>query len=132
MFEYNHRHELLKKLCQHCSRPHELTELEKNALKPNELALLLSNEIRDIGTPEDIEKCPHCDHGIIGRMPIAEYIIFNNRLRDVLLSNPDFTTVSHILTDNGFKSMWSKGLNLVKDGQISLSELIHIVGPEQR
>ena len=123
---------LVGKLCPHCSRPHELTELEKNALKPSELALLLSNEIRDIGSPEDIEKCPHCDHGITGRMPIAEYIIFNNRLRDVLLSNPDFTTVSHILADNGFKSMWSKGLNLVKDGQISLSELIHIVGPEQR
>lgn len=123
---------LVSKLCPHCSRKHDLTELEINALNPKELALLLSGELKDIGSPEDISKCPHCNHGIIGRIPVAEHIIFNNQLRDVLLGNPNFTTIEKILNDNGFRSMWSKGLDLVKEGQISLSGLIQAAGRKKR
>ena len=59
-----------------------------------------------------------------------EYVIFDTPLRDALLTQKSFSDVQKVLRDRGFQSMWEKGLEMVKTGQVALSEIIHVVGKD--
>ena len=126
---------LVGKLCPDCSKPHTLTDEEISILTPEEIKELTAPGInlREKGSPEDWEHCknPKCDHGIIGRTAIAEYIIFNNIIRDSLLNDQGFQTVAKTLKDHGFVSMWQKGLLFAAQGYASLDEIIRIIGKEE-
>lgn len=124
---------LISTLCPHCARPHTLTEQEKSILTEEELTLLSSPDaqLKEKGTPEDWERCGHCDHGITGRTALAEYIVFDNAIRDALLKEKGFQEVAEVLRKHKFIPMWDKGLALVYQGITSLEEIIYIVGKEE-
>lgn len=87
--------------------------------------------LREKGSPEEYESCDgKCNHGIIGRTALAEYIVFDNLIRDSLLKEQGFQTVAETLKEHGFVSMWEKGLALAASGAVSLEEVIRIVGKE--
>lgn len=121
---------LLGVLCPHCSRPHVLTEDEKNVLTKEELRMLEKNasKIRERGTPEDRKRCPHCQDGLKGRIAIPEYIVFTDTIRNELLNMKTFDAVPRLLKSHGFQSMWQKGLGLVMQGQAELSDVIQKIG----
>lgn len=121
------------KLCPHCSKPHELTAEEKALLSSDEYDLTqdATAHLREIGSPEDVRACSHCNHGITGRTAVAEYVIFNNDIRDALLSQRSFNEIHGTLRKFGYKTMWEKGLQMALKGEIALSELIRAVGKEE-
>ena len=125
---------LVSKLCPYCSQNHELTELEKSILTTDEVAELergiASGEyiLKERGAPEKIKACGKCNRGFERRFAIAEYIKFNNELRDALLQQASFSDINAILKKQNFRSMWKKGLRAVVQGQIELSELISVIG----
>ncbi len=123
---------LVGRLCPKCSKPHILTDNEKAILTPEEISRLTSPEanLREKGRPEDWSACD-CDHGIIERTALAEYIVFDNAIRDSLLKEQGFQTVAQILKDHGFVSMWEKGMAAAIKGEVSLDEVIRIVGKEE-
>lgn len=120
-------------LCPHCSKPHILTEEEKSILNPEEIAKLtaLGSNLKEKGSPEDWERCGQCDHGIKKRTAVAEYIVFNNVIRDALLKDQGFQSVVKTLKEHGFVSMWEKGLETVVKGEVALDEVIRIIGKEE-
>lgn len=121
---------LVARLCPYCSRPHTLTQEELAVLSKDELAALSAVEIRERGDTEAVRLCPHCNHGIIGRTAIAEYVVFNTQIRDALLHQKSFADIQDTLKRFHYRSMWEKGLEMVKRQEIELSELIRVVGKE--
>lgn len=124
---------LVGELCPKCSKPHILTEDEKAILTSEEISQLTAPgaNLREKGQPEDWEACGQCDHGIIGRTALAEFIVFDNVIRDSLLKDQGFQTVAKTLKDHGFISMWDKGVALAASGNVSLDEVIRIIGKEE-
>lgn len=126
---------LVGMLCPNCSKAHILTSNEKAILTPDEIARLTGpdSNLREKGQPEDWESCTNdqCDHGVIGRTALAEFIIFDNIIRDSLLKDQGFQTVAKTLKDHGFVSMWEKGVALAAKGVVSLDEVIRIIGKEE-
>ena len=91
-----------------------------------------SSKLREKGSPADISACTcsKCRNGIIGRISVPEYIVFDNDIRDALLHQSDFFSVDKILEEKHFVSMWKKGLRLVADGEAELSEVLNRIGKE--
>ena len=47
-----------------------------------------------------------------------------------MLHQNDFHSVKKLLKSYGFKSMWEKGLVLVKDGQAEIGDVINRIGKD--
>lgn len=123
---------LVSVLCPHCARPHTLTEQEKSILTPEEIEYLSgpNAHLKERGSPGDWSACGQCNQGILDRTALAEYVIFNNALRDAFLHEQGFQTVAKILSDYGFTSMWEKGMSLAAQGKVAIGEIIDVVGKE--
>lgn len=114
---------LIGVLCPKCSKPHTLTDEEKNMLTDEELAYLSKGDIRERGH----QSCT-CKDGLVDRIAIPEYIVVTDSLRNALLHNNDFDNIPNILKEHNFKSMWDKGLMMVANGQAELFDVIQKIG----
>ena len=125
---------LIPILCPHCSQPHVLTDQEKAILTEEELAFLTASDasLRERSRASEWGKCsnPHCRNGVLNRMAVPEYIVFDNKIRDALLQQNDFHSVNELLKEYNFKSMWEKGLALVKNGNAELADVINHIGKD--
>lgn len=125
---------LVAVLCPDCSKPHTLTEEEKAVLSEEDIAYLTGPDanLRERGDEDARNACDfeYCTHGFAGRHAIAEYIIFDDELRDIFYKRPGFAAVKKCLDDHNFVSMWEKGLEAVKNGEIELKELLRVVGKD--
>ena len=127
---------LIPILCPDCSRPHVLTEQEKAILTQEEQAFLTpfgqESHLRERSKPSEWGKCTnkHCHNGVLKRLAVPEYIVFDDRIRDALLHQNDFHSVKELLREYKFKSMWDKGLILVKAGQAELADVINHIGKD--
>lgn len=125
---------LIPELCPDCSRPHVLTDMERSILSQEEIDLLTNDSanMRERSKPEDWGKCknPNCRGGVLRRVAVPEYIIFNNEIRDALLHQNDFHTVDRVLRENNFKSMWDKGIRMVRAGYAELADVITHIGKD--
>lgn len=124
---------LLGILCPACSRPHVLTEDEKQILSREEIEFLTSpgSRLMERGSPEDWKNCPkHCSYGLAERTAVTEYILFDDDLRDALLYQHGFREIHETLKKHGYKKMWDKALVLCRQGFIELADMISIIGKE--
>ena len=118
---------LIGLLCPKCSRPHKLTEQERQVLTPEEIEEVETFGMRERGSVAARKACT-CQDGLVGRIAIPEYVIFDNDLRNALLHMDSFDAIPKLLKEHGFKSMWEKGLDLVENGQAELSDVIQKIG----
>lgn len=127
---------LIPILCPDCSRPHVLTSQEKAILTPEELKYLVpsdgENYLRERCPVTEWGKCSNskCHNGVLHRLAVPEYIVFDDKIRDALLHQNDFHSVKDLLKEYHFKSMWEKGLALVKSGQAELADVINHIGKD--
>lgn len=121
---------LVALLCPYCSSVHTLTKEEKKVLSGEEMAFLTAPgaALRERGSKEAYMNCPHCHYGYTGRIAVVEYVVFDMELRDLLLQDVKFSDIDRILKKKNFRSMWQKGLDLVKTGQTSLLEVLDVIG----
>ncbi|MFA6105845.1 MAG: ATPase, T2SS/T4P/T4SS family [Patescibacteria group bacterium] len=113
--------------CEYCAEPHILTEDEKQWLTPQEIEDLKS------GTLKSSTGCEKCNYkGVGGRIVVAEFIPFNNKIRDYFMQEHSATEVLKFLqTEAGFISMWEKGIEHAKSGKITIAELGEALGDER-
>lgn len=121
---------LIGRLCPKCSRQHTLTNDEMAILNEDELKILSSGRVNllERGSVADRRNCSNCQDGLIGRIAVPEYVVFNNDLRNALLHMDNFDEVPAILKKYGFKSMWEKGFGMVCSGQAELEDVIQKIG----
>ena len=114
--------------CPHCIVPHELTEQERRILNPEETDYLSG------GTLQRSTGCPHCHAtGISGRTVVAEFLIFDDDVRDYLsIQHGLKETKKFLREEKGFHSMWEKGLKLVRNGMITVQELSNTISADDR
>lgn len=76
--------------------------------------------------------CEHCDYtGFLGRVPLLEVISFDNYLRDYFGEYHGLVDIERYLRETqGFKSLWDKGMERVRSGDISLEELCTTIEPD--
>ena len=116
-------------LCPHCQREYKLSESDKILLSKEEYNRLSTIDLKQIGTVEQRNNCPHCNHtGYINRIAIVEYVLFNDDLKDILYHTSSMKEIKEALKKNKFISMWEKGLDYVVAGKTSLIELYNQVG----
>lgn len=117
-------------LCPHCSKRHELTDMERAVLTDAERRSLEKAELRERGSAAAVAACTNddCNNGIIGRIAICEYVIFNDEIRNTIYQTHDFTTVGEVLKKNNFISMRDKGVELAARGIVELDEVVHRIG----
>ena len=92
-------------------------------LSKEELEYLSGGNIRERGH----QSCT-CKDGLVDRIAIPEYVVITDSLRNALLHNNDFDNIPKILKEHDFKSMWEKGLMMVKNGQAELFDVIQKIG----
>lgn len=116
-------------LCPHCQREYKLSESDKILLSEEEYNRLSTIDLKQVGTVEQRNNCPHCNHtGYINRIAIVEYVLFNDDLKDILYHTSSMKEIKEALKKNKFISMWEKGLNYVVAGKTSLIELYNQIG----
>lgn len=116
-------------LCPHCQREYQLSESDKILLSEEEYNRLSTIDLKQIGTVEQRNNCPHCNHtGYINRIAIVEYVLFNDDLKDILYHTSSMKEIKEALKKNKFISMWEKGLDYVVAGKTSLIELYNQIG----
>lgn len=120
---------LIKILCPHCCKDYILTPQDKIVLSNHDYDILSNANLKTIGNIEDVEKCEYCHGtGYIKRIPILEYIIMTDTLRDLFMeSNLKYTEIGNILKEYNFETMWDKTFNYIKEGKIDLGEAISTV-----
>ncbi len=120
-------------LCPDCKIPHTITPEERAVLSDEEYEMLTAPGVtiyEQAPPTPGVQNCPRCNYGLTGRTAIAEYVVFDNDIRDTLLTNHTFKDIENVLNAHNYKPMWKKGLDLVISGNISLKELISVVGKE--
>ncbi|QQE13083.1 Flp pilus assembly complex ATPase component TadA [Planctomycetota bacterium] len=111
---------LVRSLCPHCKEPRKAT----------------SNQILKIGrTVEGVPPlhvpigCPQCfGTGYSGRRGVYELLQATDELRDVILNNPNMTSIHKALEMTMFQSLRNAGIDLIMKGETSWEEVARVVG----
>lgn len=109
---------LVRKLCD-CKREETLTDEEYEFIK----------NYKDIDRNQVIFRpngCEKCKNGYLGREAIAEVLVIDEDLRNVLRYQ-DTEGIKEKLKNDNFKSMLATGLDKVIDGVTSFDEVIRAV-----
>ena len=108
---------LVRKLCPSCKKESKLSKESREGLKVDRLLKLYP--IEEITTFEPCG-CEECNFtGYKGRLPVAEIIPFDNRLKDEFEANENFSDIGKL----GYRSLREDGILKYLVGLTSLSEL---------
>lgn len=117
---------LVRRTCPDCAAPAEI---------PAHLKVLLTQtetEMLERGSLMRGKGCKSCNDGYKGLIAVAEYIVFDNEIRDFLSKSHGIQETLHFLMDQkGYVPLWDKALALVATGQTSIEEVIKKVGPDR-
>jgi len=110
---------LARKLCVHCKKEQELTKMEKKIM--GEKFANLTKIYKAMG-------CDKCGGlGYKGRTVIAEIVVFDRELDDMVSNNKSRKEMNAYITKKGFIPMQEDGLEKVAAGITDLKELMRIV-----
>jgi general secretion pathway protein E len=107
---------LLRTLCLHCRRPVNLdrTVAERFGL-PRDAAVY------------EAAGCEECGQiGYRGRLPIAEILMIDAKLRQLILTDPTADALLNAARDAGFRSMIDDGMAKVAAGITSIDEVLRV------
>jgi general secretion pathway protein E len=112
---------LVRRLCPHCSVPHDNAGFWVEEFKRTAPQLKLPDR------PDIREKkgCPPCGGtGFAGRSTIAEILILNAEIRRLILSLSSDAQIEIAARDNGMISMYESGVAKVLSGETTIDEVL--------
>ena len=114
--------------CPFCAKRYELTESDKAILTKQEAELLLTGKLMAS------QGCQRCHFsGVSGRTAVAEFLIFDDEVRDFLSREYGVSETKRYLREHkGFRTMWEKGLEQVHSGIVSFKELCSNISIDSR
>lgn len=108
---------LVRKLCSLCRTEKEIS--------PTEAILLNSSIKKTFFLPKG---CPHCRNtGYRGRVAIAEILVFDTELDELLLNTSSRSTLSQLAEKKGYIPMKEEARRRVLEGDTSLEEILKTV-----
>ncbi len=113
---------LCRQLCPACRKKTELTDAHVRQLK-----LLGVNEVPE-GSFYEADGCPQClGHGFRGRIALFEILLVTDTLRDFISRGCPAYELSKEARKAGMATLLDHGLELAREGRISLMEMTRIV-----
>ena len=106
---------LARKLCSDCKEPYEPKSEELGDIK-------LSTDL--IYRAKGCDKCSHT--GYRGRVVIAEIIMVDDDVRNIISKNGTYTELRDAARKNGMMTLFESGIKKVEDGATSLEEVLGV------
>jgi len=111
---------LIRVLCPDCRQPYK---------PPAEMIRRMKLEDRPHGSFFTAVGCRRCmDSGYRGRMALYELLMFDNRLRDVVLTKPTIADIRRAAGQWMFRTLEDSGYRKVVEGVTTLEEIERVVG----
>ncbi|WP_201864274.1 GspE/PulE family protein [Microvirga soli] len=114
---------LVRRLCPACSRPHA-DSAHLTARLCEEMPALRSQDTPDLRQPVGCEQCQ--SSGFRGQLSIAEIIIVNDGVRNLILQRKPAADIERLARTNGFNSMYEDGLAKVWQGLTTIEEVLRV------
>ncbi|MBU6140839.1 MAG: Flp pilus assembly complex ATPase component TadA [Proteobacteria bacterium] len=109
---------LARKLCPHCKKEEQVTELEKKLFGPK--FANITKTFKAVG-------CEKCNGGYKGRVVVAEILSFDRELDDLVARSASRKEIVSYAMEHGFVPMVEDGLLKVAAGIIDMKELIRVI-----
>ena len=117
---------LVRRTCPECAKRVDIPEELRSYLTDEEIDKLKKGSLRRG------KGCKSCNDGYLGLIAVAEYIIFDNEIRDFFIDKHGIQeTLDYLIQKKGYVPLWKKGLELVATGQTSLEEVIEKIGTDR-
>ena len=127
---------LIRKACRYCAVSISAVEMRQilasEGISPEKLERL-GIVLEDRSTARHPTGCKRCRHtGYTGRMPVFEILDIDEKTRELIMS-PNFSKDALRLhaRQNGMTTMLENGIELVEDGQTTISEIVRVFGDGQ-
>ncbi|MBI4006706.1 MAG: type II/IV secretion system protein [Gammaproteobacteria bacterium] len=111
---------LVRRLCQSCKEPYEVTDLERNllGLKTTDRQQIIYRS----------KGCRQCDgQGYKGRLALLEVLHFDSDMDEVIARRGTQRELMRLALSRGFKTLADSGASRVMDGSTSLEEISRVV-----
>jgi type IV pilus assembly protein PilB len=117
---------LVRKICNYCKEAYIIKEEIVRKLK---LDLVASNKQIDFFHGRG---CNHCfNSGYSGRISIAEILLLNSHIRDLILSRAQEHVIKQQARKDGMKTLREEGLDAVLKGITTLEEVLRVTAPDE-
>jgi general secretion pathway protein E len=70
--------------------------------------------------------CPECGGGYRGRTTILEIMPVTDRIRSLILRQPDARSIAHAAVEDGMRTLYEQGLRKALTGVTSLEEVLRV------
>ena len=115
---------LVKKICPYCQEEY-VPDFDMLDIKESDVEFLKDKHPTFVHG----KGCDRCDHtGYKGRTTVYEFFAVNDNIRQLIESGKSVYEIKEYLRNkDGMRSMWRKGLELVKDDITTIEEVAHEV-----
>lgn len=110
------------KLCDNCKVK---IDVEDSNCSAYEKGILLQKNLNSFYTKG--EGCQECDGGFKGRVLIAEILLFDAELKELVAQNTTTTAIEKACASS-FQDMWYRALDLIKEGAIDFESAEFALG----
>ncbi|RME75736.1 MAG: type II/IV secretion system protein [Planctomycetota bacterium] len=111
---------LVRTLCSHCKQPY----------KPDPIKLQYFQQIADFKGVDFVrgEGCSKCNYtGFKGRIPIAELLVFNEKIRQFILQKAPSNVIRNFVIQMGMQTFLHDGIRKIKEGITTVEEVFRAV-----
>lgn len=115
---------LARKLCPNCKELRDTTEYEKSVFK--KMLGIDVNQMYDANP----NGCSHCFKGYLDRIAILEVLLLNEDIKDAITSGKPKSELRKLVYSSDVKTLLQDGLEKVKNGDTSFSEILKVVDLE--
>ncbi|MNP44798.1 Type II secretion system protein E [compost metagenome] len=116
---------LLRRICEHCAQPWQ----------PDAAFVAQSGLRQELREDDAIFKlgkgCSHCrGTGYRGRMAIAEFMVMDDRMRELIVSQAPVTQLKAAVRERGTRFLRSMALDSARQGTTTLQEVARVTFAE--
>ena len=111
---------LVRRVCSKCRQTYEPPRNVRKALE--RMGYEFEKFYRGVG-------CKNCRNtGFKGRIGIHELLVINDKMRDVIVSDPNVSRLKEIALKNNMITLAYDGFRKVREGITTVEEIFHIAG----
>ncbi len=110
---------LLRKICDSCKKPYQLSDYEK---------MILGDKSKGKKFQKG-EGCKNClNSGYFGRTGIFEVVHFDNEIRSSIISKEPYASLHKLLKEKGIKTLRESAIDKVFQGITTVEEIARVTG----
>ncbi len=115
---------LVRKICDNCKKPVELSEQALSHLKMD------PEKAKDAVFYQG-QGCKHCgDTGYLGRLPIFEFLVMDNDIREKLIAGASETEIRTMARQKGYGGLFESGVSKALQGLTTAEEVLRVAFTE--